>query len=111
MAQSISKSRASSQAKGSAGEWAVAGIDAERVRREPLWTSPDRPVVCWEAYRRGASPLWFHTHADMEATIVLEGDQEIVYLDARVACAPGDMWFAAIGEVHGYRTSGMTNAR
>jgi AraC-like DNA-binding protein len=40
----------------------------------------------------------------MEATVVLEGVQELRYADAVLECGAGDVWFAAPGEVHGYRT-------
>ena len=83
------------------------------LERAPQWTSAEQPVVCWPV-ARDVLPVrsfdhHYHSHPDFEASIVLEGEQEVLYADARIRCAPGDVWLAAPGEAHGYRTPGMTN--
>lgn len=70
---------------------------------EPLWTSPDRPVVCWPLhgeYQAGVR----HSHPDLEAAVTLKGVQETRYVDAELECRPGDVWFAASGEMHSHHT-------
>jgi len=70
---------------------------------EPLWTSPDHPVVCWPLrgeYQTGVR----HSHPDLETAVVLKGVQETRYMDAELECRPGDVWFAASGEMHSHRT-------
>lgn len=70
---------------------------------EPLWTSPDYPVVCWPLrgeYQGGVR----HSHPDLEAAVILKGVQETRYVDAELECRPGDVWFAASGEMHSHRT-------
>jgi AraC-like DNA-binding protein len=82
------------------------------ARKDPLWTSAERPVVCWPRQRNdgGDHDFWAHSHPDLEAAVILEGTQEIQYQDAQLECRPGDVWFAATGEVHGHRArEGVTN--
>jgi len=82
------------------------------ARQEPLWTTPERPVVCWPLHRGDPGPYYggrHHSHPDMEAAVVLEGQQELLYADSQLECKPGDVWFAAAGEIHGFRSEGVTN--
>ena len=83
-------------------------ITGQVSQRAPLWTSAEHPVVCWPLHRTDHAQLdyAFHSHPDMEATVVLEGVQELRYADAALAYGPGEVWFAAPGEIHGYRTKG-----
>lgn len=74
----------------------------------PRWTSLEHPVVYW-GHPRGMAPRFSqaHLHPDIEASVILEGRQVIYYPDAVLECAPGDVWFAASGEIHGYTTRGV----
>ncbi|MFB3883467.1 MAG: AraC family transcriptional regulator [Armatimonadota bacterium] len=75
------------------------------------WTSVERPVVYWGANEAAARFLRPHLHPDLEATIILDGEQVVQYQDAALRCLPGDMWFAASEEVHGDMAPGpMRNA-
>jgi len=75
------------------------------------WTSVEHPVVYWGANESTARFLHPHIHPDLEATVILEGEQVVHYRDAALRCRPGDMWFAASGEVHGDMAPGrMRNA-
>lgn len=72
------------------------------------WTSVRQPVVYWGITRGTAQKLSeAHVHPDIEAAVILEGRQFIHYPDAVLECNPGDVWFAASGEIHGYTTEGM----
>lgn len=87
-----------------------AGDIDDRALEEPLWTSAERPVVCWPLLGDVRHSGFSHSHPDLEATIVLKGTQEIQYADARLECKSGDMWFAASGEIHAHWTRGrVTN--
>ena len=74
----------------------------------PRWTSLEHPVVYW-GLSRGSDLRLFHPHVhpDLEATVILEGEQVVSYPDAALHCNPGDVWFAASGEVHGYTAQGV----
>jgi AraC-like DNA-binding protein len=67
----------------------------------PLWTSAEHPVVCWPLHRDHQSGVT-HSHPDLEAAVILEGLQETRYVDAQLECRPGDVWFAASGEIHSH---------
>ena len=78
----------------------------------PRWTSLEHPVVYWGLSRGSGLRLFHpHVHPDLEATVILEGEQVVSYPDAALHCNPGDVWFAASGEVHGYTAQGpLSNA-
>ena len=79
------------------------------AREDPLWTSPDHPVVCWPLHGEYQIDV-NHSHPDLEAAVILKGVQETRYADAELGCRPGDVWFAASGEIHSHRTRGpVTN--
>jgi AraC-like DNA-binding protein len=44
----------------------------------------------------------------MEFTIILEGIQCLHYRDTILRCRPGDVWFAAANEIHGYTVEEAT---
>ena len=75
------------------------------------WTSVEHPVVYWGANESTARLFQPHIHPDLEAAVILEGEQVAHYRDAALRCRPGDMWFAASDEVHGDMAPGrMRNA-
>jgi AraC-like DNA-binding protein len=74
------------------------------AREDPLWTSPDHPVVCWPLHGEYQADV-HHSHPDLEAAVILKGVQETRYADAELECRPGDVWFAASGERHSHHTS------
>ena len=49
------------------------------------------------------TPWTFDVHEGMEVGLLLEGELERVFQDHAQRCLPGDVWLAAIWEVHGYR--------
>lgn len=64
-------------------------------------SSPEHPISYWGVDGERYSSFYMHVHPENELSVVLSGSQVIHYADAIIQCSPGDVWFAAPGEIHG----------
>jgi AraC-like DNA-binding protein len=61
-----------------------------------------RPLQAIAGYNDEPLPLDIHVHPELEAGIVLAGEERISFSETALSCGPGDVWLCGMWEPHGW---------